>query len=149
MKEYKPVVYYNEIGDNLDIIWDRNVAQLACWKNKYVTILRSAANREKIIGVQITGFRRLFKHAGVRIDPSYEEDPATPDEMREAYDIMKKAGFDVPDEWYEDLGEPKLESVAIQLSDEKLAKLSLMAHEKNMTLNDFIVQIVKDYLSER
>jgi len=90
MREFKPIVWYNETGDTLEIKWD-GVAPVAQWINHKLTLLRSPEDREEIIGVQITGFRQYFLHAGVKLDPEYDEvPPLTPEEEAEMEEHMKK-----------------------------------------------------------
>jgi uncharacterized protein (DUF1778 family) len=41
-----------------------------------------------------------------------------------------------------------MEEVTFDLSNETIVKLALMAHEQDMKLNDFIVNILTDYAKE-
>ena len=39
------------------------------------------------------------------------------------------------------------EEVEVELKDDQIVELALMAHEKNITLNELISRILKEYIS--
>ena len=91
MREFKPFVMYNEHGDMLEILWSPE-AHYADWKNHRLTLLRSHKDKNKIVGITITGFRRCFMHCGFCLDPKYDEaPPLTPEEQAEVDAMIKKA----------------------------------------------------------
>jgi predicted HicB family RNase H-like nuclease len=40
----------------------------------------------------------------------------------------------------------EMETIQIDLPDKVLLQICLMAHEANMTLNDFIIQVLREHL---
>lgn len=82
MRDFKPSVWYNETGDQLEVLWS-DEAYFAQWKNEYLTLLRSVDDEKKIIGIEITNFRRAFLFAGLRFDREYDEAPLTSEEKEE------------------------------------------------------------------
>jgi hypothetical protein len=95
VREFKPFVLYNKIGDMLEVQWD-SCAVVAQWVNHKLTILRDPEDEERIVGVQITGFRQYFMHAGIRIDPEYDEaPPLTKEEEEELNELLRSVGLTI------------------------------------------------------
>lgn len=95
MREFKPFVFYNKVGDQLEVKWSE-VAPVAEWINPSLTLLRDPEDEKKVIGVEIMGFRQCFVHGGIRIDPDYDESsPLTKEEEEELDSKLKELGFQV------------------------------------------------------
>jgi len=111
MDSQPPTIYLNTVGDQLEVKWNRDVAEVAKWKNRYLTILYSAVDREEIVGIVITNLSSFMK-TGIRVDEFYDECPAlTPAEEARVDEIIEELlhereavyGPQISDEEYENM----------------------------------------------
>ena len=91
-REFKPGLFYNETGDQLEVYWKDGLG-VAKWINQYVTLMLSIEDEKDVIGVIITNFRSSFEHNGIRIDSDYEENPITDEEKLELVKQLESFGF--------------------------------------------------------
>jgi len=93
-RDFRPGLFYNEPGDQLEVIWKDELG-VAKWINQYLTLKLSIEDEKEVIGVIITNFRESFEHNGIRIDVDYEENPITDEERIELIEQFKSFGFNI------------------------------------------------------
>ena len=58
--EFKPCALINRPGQMLEVFWS-NEAYIAERLNNRITLLKSASDRDKIVGVQVEGLDKLLE----------------------------------------------------------------------------------------
>jgi len=90
MEKFKPIVWYNELGDILEVKWEEE-GGFSEWVNPILTVTHPFDNSGKIIGLQIWGYKRNFIHSGIRLDAGYDESEELTEEDKEwFYSVLKK-----------------------------------------------------------
>ena len=72
-EHFRPSAFYNEAGDMLEVFWDNESPFSESLYDKHgywaFSLMRSQDDREKVVGVNVYGIRKLLREAGFKIVP--------------------------------------------------------------------------------
>ncbi len=150
------VIFGLDISLEQEAILDSWVLWGSKWKLKYLLgyyklpkIKQLTKDLFKELG--ILGFLKLYwRVSGIKrkvIFRAFKMKKKWPFKVPEEYlsmkisDLRKEYGIDV-------LPEEEMKSIELDLSDDVLLKLAMQAHERNVTLNTHIIDVIKDKLKD-